>query len=269
MTGAALAGRRHMGRGFAGRLAAVVTTAASAKHLRVIHSRRRIPRDGAVAGIAGIAGCNVGHRFAGRGGAVVAAHTIARHIAVIEVRRGPRRRGVANTTVATGRNMSSRLARCDTAVMTAAAGLAALHAGHGCLESTGFVWEGLGVAVGTLEHADMYLVTEDGVRYPFQLEGDFAWFHPLVAVTAVTGNSKRQLVVVAGAAGLALFHLISVDLAKTLRQGLVFEIDIDQLAVDDDFGRRRTLLSFRLFLFLHFLVVGLNRGVKQTGHGRE
>lgn len=63
------------------------------------------------------------------------------------------------------------------------------------------------MAVRTLEHADVYLMTEYRISNAFEFEGDFTRAHPLVAVAAVPGNSECSLAVVAGAAGSAFLHL--------------------------------------------------------------
>lgn len=93
------------------------------------------------------------------------------------------------------------------AVVAAAAGFPFFHLGHGCLGCAGLVGEYLGVAVWALEHADMDLVAEDRVGGSLGFEGNFAGFHPLVAVAAIAGHGEGFLAVVAGAAGFALFHL--------------------------------------------------------------
>lgn len=93
------------------------------------------------------------------------------------------------------------------AVMAGAAGFAGFHCCHGCLGGASLVREGFCMAVRAFEHADMDLVAENSVSCTLYLEGDLTWFHPFMAVAAVAGNGEGFLVVMAGAAGLPLFHL--------------------------------------------------------------
>lgn len=92
-------------------------------------------------------------------------------------------------------------------VVATAAGFAFLHRCHRCFQRVGLVREGLGMAVRAFEHANMHLVAEGYISYPLHLVGYFTRVHALMAVTAVTGDSKGHLVVMTGAAGLPFFHL--------------------------------------------------------------
>lgn len=103
--------------------------------------------------------------------------------------------------------------KCIFAIMAGTAGSAFLHAFHGRFERTGFVREGLGVAVRAFEHAVMDLMAEKCICYTFQFERYFTRLHPLVTAAAVAGNGKRHLAVMTGSAGFPFFHLRHSDIA--------------------------------------------------------
>ena len=106
------------GRRMVARLIRQMATVATAKHLRVIHARNRIPRAGTVAGIASIGRIWMRQRLAVRLGAVMAAIATAGNLRVIHLGHGvPRGRVMAGLAGIGARNMRRRFSGGGRAVV--------------------------------------------------------------------------------------------------------------------------------------------------------
>ena len=110
---------RHMVRGFTDCRGAVMTTAAGADHIRVIHPDHRYPSGVAMAILAHIVGGYMGRMFAGGSGAVMTARTVCRGAGMIEIGRHPGVGGVTGLTVIPAGDMCGMFACSGGAIVTA------------------------------------------------------------------------------------------------------------------------------------------------------
>ncbi len=112
---------RQMCRMFSGRSIAIMTGAAAAKNLRVIHGVGRHPGHRVMAIFTDIRCLHVARIFAGGIAAVVAARTVSRDVGVIKISRDPAIRRMTIVTTVSAGNVIGILASRGHAVMAGSA----------------------------------------------------------------------------------------------------------------------------------------------------
>ena len=121
MTIVAIVAAGDVRRVFAGRSHAIVAGTARANHLRVVDQVRRYPGVRRMAILADVGRLDMRWRLASGVDAVVAVETVAGNVDVVEVGRQPGYGGMAVVAIIAALDMIRILARCNNAIVTAAA----------------------------------------------------------------------------------------------------------------------------------------------------